>query len=340
MSVKPHQWMDDAQNSKPGLSSLLTLVEEDLKAVNELVIKRMQNPVKLIPELARHLIASGGKRIRPLLTLASARLCTYEGSHHITLAACVEFIHSATLLHDDVIDESSMRRGVVSAHEIWGNQASVLVGDFLFSRAFQLMIEVGSLDILSILSNASATISQGEVLQLLTSQNLETTHEKYLQVISSKTAKLFEAAAEIGAVLGKRTDQEREALASFGRNIGIAFQLVDDVLDYGTHKIKFGKNVGDDFKEGKITLPVVWAFEHGSIEEKKFWQRTLGDLNQKEGDLNQAIAYMMKHKALEKTLESAGTYAREAQNQLQIFPLTPVRAALEELTCFVVSQAL
>lgn len=340
MSMQPLQWMNDAQISKPSLSSLLTLVEGDLRAVNELIIKRMQNPVDLIPELARHLIASGGKRIRPLMTLASAKLCAYEGSHHITLAACVEFIHSATLLHDDVIDESSMRRGVVSAHEIWGNQASVLVGDFLFSRAFQLMVEVGSLDILSILSNASATIAQGEVLQLLTAQNLETTQEKYLQVVSSKTAKLFEAAAEIGAVLGKRTAQERESLASFGRNIGMAFQLVDDVLDYGAPEIKFGKNVGDDFKEGKITLPVVWAFEHGSVEEKGFWQRTLGDLNQKEGDLNQAIAYMTKHRAIERTLESAGFYAREAQNQLHIFPPTPVRAALEELTRFVVTQAI
>ncbi|MBL9029120.1 MAG: polyprenyl synthetase family protein [Caedimonas sp.] len=328
----------DTQNSKASLTPLLHLVEDDLKAVNRMIVHRMQSPVSLIPQLASHLIASGGKRIRPLITLASTKLCGYEGVHHITLAACVEFIHSATLLHDDVVDESTMRRGVVSAHEVWGNQESVLVGDFLFSRAFQLMVEVGSLEILSILSSASASIAQGEVLQLLTAQNLATTQESYLEVVTSKTARLFEAASEIGAVLAERSAQEREALANFGRNLGIAFQLVDDALDYSVREAKFGKNAGDDFREGKMTLPVVYALERASPEEKAFWKRTLGELQQKEGDFNQAIAYMTRHKTLERTLENATCYAREAQTQLRIFSPGPFRMALEALTSFVIDR--
>lgn len=338
MSAPCPESSPDTQNSKASLTPLLHLVEDDLKAVNRMIVHRMQSPVSLIPQLASHLIASGGKRIRPLITLASAKVCGYEGVHHITLAACVEFIHSATLLHDDVVDESTMRRGVVSAHEVWGNQESVLVGDFLFSRAFQLMVEVGSLEILSILSSASASIAQGEVLQLLTAQNLATTQESYLEVITSKTARLFEAASEIGAVLAGRSAQEREALANFGRNLGIAFQLVDDALDYSVREAKFGKNAGDDFREGKMTLPVVYALERASSEEKAFWKRTLGELQQKEGDFNQAIAYMTRHKTLERTLENATCYAREAQTQLRIFSPGPFRMALEELTRFVIDR--
>lgn len=338
MSVPCPESSPDTQNSKASLTPLLHLVEDDLKAVNRMIVHRMQSPVSLIPQLASHLIASGGKRIRPLITLASAKVCGYEGVHHITLAACVEFIHSATLLHDDVVDESTMRRGVVSAHEVWGNQESVLVGDFLFSRAFQLMVEVGSLEILSILSSASASIAQGEVLQLLTAQNLATTQESYLEVVTSKTARLFEAASEIGAVLAERSAQERKALANFGRNLGIAFQLVDDALDYSVREAKFGKNAGDDFREGKMTLPVVYALERASSEEKAFWKRTLGELQQKEGDFNQAIAYMTRHKTLERTLENATCYAREAQTQLRIFSPGPFRMALEELTCFVIDR--
>jgi octaprenyl-diphosphate synthase len=332
--------VDSSHFTASRLDSLLGLVEEDLKKVDEVIITYLRNPVSLISDLASHLITSGGKRIRPLLTLASAKICEYRGSHHITLAACIEFIHSATLLHDDVVDESSMRRGVVSAHKIWGNQASILVGDFLFSRAFQLMVEVKSLDILSILSTASAKIAQGEVLQLLTSQNLQTTQEQYLEVVFSKTAKLFEAACEVGAVLGERDAEERKALAAFGRNIGIAFQLIDDILDYKGTERKFGKDKGNDFKEGKITLPVIKALEKASSQEYLFWQRTLGSLQQKEEDFNQALAYLAKHKAIEHTFEEAKIYIEKAQNCLKIFPDSPIKEALKELAYFVLTTAL
>ena len=340
MSLEPLYGSFSPELISPSLDPLEALLKEELHAVNALILKRMESPVSLIPQLASHLINAGGKRIRPLLTLASARLCQYKGNHHIALATSVEFIHSATLLHDDVIDESYMRRNVISAHEIWGNQASVLVGDFLFSRAFQLMVEAESLEVLSILSQASATIAQGEVHQLLTSQNLETCEEDYLEVITAKTAKLFEAAAEIGAVLGERSPLERQALASFGRNLGLAFQLVDDVLDYTPPKQGRGKNVGDDFKEGKITLPVIWAFQNGSGEEKEFWRRTVQELDQKEGDLNQAIAYLARYKALEKSLEKATFYTKSARKCLDIFLESPLKAALEEVTYFVIHQSL
>ena len=322
--------------------SLFSLIENDLNAVNALIQERMQSPVSLIPQLANHLISSGGKRLRPMLALASARLCGYQGQDHITLATCVEFIHSATLLHDDVVDESTLRRGVPSASQIWGNQASVLVGDFLFSRAFQLMVEVGSLEILSILSSASAHIAQGEVLQLMTVQDIATTQEKYLEIILSKTAKLFEAASEIGPVLAGRPDTERHALTTYGRNLGIAFQLVDDALDYGlsSSPTGLGKNPGDDFKEGKITLPVVYALENSTEEDQQFWHRTLGELKQKQGDFQQAIAYMHKTRALERTLQKASFYAREAEKSLACFPDTLWRQGLEELTHFTVKRCL
>ena len=256
-----------ARGGEDALSALVELVGDDLQACNRAIIARMDSPVTLIPQLAAHIVAAGGKRLRPLLTLASARLCGYPGpaggARHVDLATCVEFIHTATLLHDDVVDESQLRRGLASANAIFGNKASVLVGDFLFARAFQLMVEDGSLAVLGILSRAAATIAEGEVLQLQTQNDLTTTEDQYLEVIQGKTAALFAAACEVGAVIASRPAREQEALASFGMNLGIAFQLVDDALDYAANEATLGKTVGDDFREGKVTLPVLAAYQAG-----------------------------------------------------------------------------
>src|SRR3954467_7500110 len=271
------------------LDKLTVLVADDLKACNALIIDRMQSPVELIPQLAEHIIAAGGKRLRPVLTLASSRLCGYEGDRHQALAACVEFIHTATLLHDDVVDESDLRRGLASANAIFGNKASVLVGDFLFARSFQLMVDDGSLRVLAILSGASATISEGEVLQLVTQNDLSTTEERYLEVIQGKTAALFAAACQIGAVVANRPQREEQALSDYGMKLGIAFQLVDDALDYVADEATLGKTIGDDFREGKITLPVLAAFLAGDDREKAFWRRTIEVQEQTDEDLDHAM---------------------------------------------------
>src|SRR5512143_3105943 len=270
---------------KPSLDALNDMVRDDLRLVNALIVDRMQSPVPLIPQLAGHVVAAGGKRLRPMLTLASARLCGYRGGRHQALAACVEFIHTATLLHDDVIDDSDLRRGLATANAVWGNKASVLVGDFLFSRAFQLMVTDGSLRVLEILSGASAVIAEGEVLQLITSNDTATSEQAYLDVIRCKTAALFAAACRIGAVVSDRSRVEEEALDSYGLNLGIAFQLIDDVLDYSARQTELGKTVGDDFREGKVTLPVILAYRRGDEEERAFWRRCLEKLEQEEADL-------------------------------------------------------
>ncbi|MCH8237662.1 MAG: polyprenyl synthetase family protein, partial [Proteobacteria bacterium] len=297
--------LDEGRGRKPSLDSLSELVADDIKAVNQLIVQRMASPVTMIPELAGHIVAAGGKRLRPMLTLASARMCGYSGTRHLALAACIEFIHTATLLHDDVVDESDLRRGLASANAVWGNKASVLVGDFLFSRSFELMVEDGSLMVLGILSNTSAVIAEGEVMQLVTTNDTETGETAYLEVIKAKTAKLFSAACRIGAVVAERPRIEEEALETFGMNLGIAFQMIDDVLDYSAKQATLGKSIGDDFKEGKITLPVILAFRRGDDEDRTFWRRTLEDLAQKEGDLEHALHMMEKHKALEDTVERA-----------------------------------
>src|SRR5579859_1445372 len=264
---------------KPDMSALSALVASDLKRVNALILDRMQSPVALIPQLAGHIIAAGGKRLRPMLTLASAKLVGYRGDRHLALSAAVEFIHTATLLHDDVVDASDLRRGLATANAVWGNKPSVLVGDFLFSRAFQLMVEDGSLKVLGILSHASAVIAEGEVLQLVTSNDTATEEAAYLEVIRSKTAELFAAASRIGAVVANRPEGEEAALDAYGRNLGVAFQLVDDMLDYSAEQTALGKTVGDDFRDGKITLPIVLAFARGDDQERGFWRRTLEDLD-------------------------------------------------------------
>jgi octaprenyl-diphosphate synthase len=324
---------------KPSIDTLSALTAEDIQKVNQTILARMESPVILIPQVAGHIIAAGGKRLRPMLTLAASRLCGYEGERHIGLAACVEFIHTATLLHDDVVDESDLRRGAASANAVWGNKSSVLVGDFLFSRAFELMVEDGNLDVLRILSNASSVIAEGEVLQLVTANDTETTEADYLEVIGSKTAKLFAAAAEIGAVVADRPQEEWRALDSFGHNLGMAFQLIDDVLDYSARQATLGKTVGDDFREGKITLPVVLAFAAADDEEKAFWRRTLEDLEQKKGDFRRALAMLEKSGALAATVERARDYGLKAREALSSFPDGEIRRALIEAVEFAIYRS-
>jgi octaprenyl-diphosphate synthase len=322
----------------PSLAPLAALVADDMRAVNELIVQRMHSPVAMIPQLAGHIVAAGGKRLRPLLTLASARMCGYAGRRHIALAASVEFIHTATLLHDDVVDESDLRRGLASANAVWGNKASVLVGDFLLSRSFELMVEDGSLSVLSILSRASSLIAEGEVLQLTTQNDTETGETQYLEVIKAKTAQLFAAACRIGAIIAARPKVEEDALETFGMNLGIAFQLTDDVLDYSAKQMALGKTVGDDFREGKITLPVILAFRRGDEAERAFWRRTLETLDQRPGDMERAVDLMDKHKALADTVERARHYGAIARDGLGIFADGPEKSALVEIIDFCIER--
>ncbi len=323
---------------KPTLNALNALVADDLSAVNHLIIEKMDSPVALIPQLAGHVVAAGGKRLRPMLTLASARMCGYDGFRHIALAACVEFIHTATLLHDDVVDESDLRRGLASANALWGNKSSVLVGDFLFSRSFELMVEDGSLEVLRILSRASSIIAEGEVMQLMTSNNTDTDERAYLDVIRAKTAQLFAAACEIGAVVAERPAGEQKALHDYGMNFGIAFQLVDDVLDYSAKQMTLGKSIGDDFREGKITLPVVLAFLRGDDDERAFWNRTLEDLDQVPGDLDRAIGIMNRRGALNDTVAMAREYGMRAAQALAVMPECRERQILLDLIDFCIER--
>ncbi|MCX7684418.1 MAG: polyprenyl synthetase family protein [Acetobacteraceae bacterium] len=315
------------------------MLRDDLEETNRLIVERMDSPVALIPQLASHLVAAGGKRLRPLLTLAAARLCGHAGRRHIGLAACVEFIHTATLLHDDVVDESALRRGRASANALFGNKPSVLVGDFLFARAFRLMVEDGSLEVLRILCDASATISEGEVLQLTIQNDLATDEATYLQVIEGKTAALFAAAAEVGAVVAGRPAAEQAALRAYGHNLGIAFQLVDDALDYAADQAALGKTVGDDFREGKVTLPVLLAHARGDAEERAFWQRTIERQEQTPEDLARAVALMVRHGAIDATIARAGDYAARALAALAPFPDGAVKRAMSDVVAFCVERA-
>jgi octaprenyl-diphosphate synthase len=324
---------------QPSLDRLFNLTKSDIDAVNAVIMEQMQSPVILIPQLAGHIIAAGGKRLRPMLTLSAAKLCGYEGLRHVNLAACVEFIHTATLLHDDVVDESDLRRGTATANTVWGNKSSVLVGDFLFSRAFELMVADGSLEVLKILSGASAVIAEGEVHQLVTANDTDTTEGDYLDVIGAKTAKLFAAATEIGPVISDRPDIERQALKAFGHNIGMAFQLIDDVLDYAAPQATLGKTVGDDFREGKITLPVILAFRAADDEGKFFWRRTLEDMEQKKGDLKRATQMLEITGALQATSERARQYASKARACLDLFSDGDHKTALVEAAEFAVRRS-
>src|SRR5580765_7281498 len=328
------------ENPNPAsLNRLADLVAPDMERVNSTILARTGSEVAMIPEVANHLINSGGKRLRPMLTLAMASLTGYSGDGHIKLAAAVEFMHTATLLHDDVVDESDMRRGRLAARKLWGNEASVLVGDFLLGQAFKMMVEVGSMRAVDILSNAAAIIAEGEVMQLGAFKNTATTEDEYLAVIRAKTAELFAAACEVGPVLTNRPKAEHAACRSFGMNLGIAFQLVDDVLDYGGKSAKLGKNVGDDFREGKITLPVVLSFRRGSESEREFWNRTLGDGTVGDADLDAAIALMAKHHAIEDTVGRARHYGAIAVDALALVPPSDIKSALEEAVAFCIGRA-
>jgi octaprenyl-diphosphate synthase len=325
--------------NEPSIERLSSLVRADLQRVNTLILSRTGSEVAMIPEVANHLISSGGKRLRPMLTLATAALTGYRGEGHIRLAAAVEFMHTATLLHDDVVDGSEMRRGKLAARMLWGNEASVLVGDFLLGQAFRMMVEVGSLRALEILSAAASVIAEGEVMQLAAAKNLETTEDAYLAVIRSKTAELFAAACEVGPVLAERPKPEQAACRSFGMNLGIAFQLVDDALDYGGSRARLGKNVGDDFREGKITQPVILAFRRGNDEERNFWRRTLEKGESTDSDLEHAIALLSRHRALEDTVERARHYGAIAKDALAGFPEGEGKQALIEVVDFCVARA-
>ncbi|WP_230280751.1 polyprenyl synthetase family protein [Croceicoccus sp. Ery15] len=324
--------------SDASLGPILALTADGMNHVNAIILDRMQSKIPLIPALAGHLIAGGGKRMRPMLTLASAALLEYEGTRHYKLAAVVEFIHTATLLHDDVVDGSDMRRGKQAANVVFGNPAAVLVGDFLFSRSFELMTEDGSLRVLKILSNASAIIAEGEVDQLTAQRQLETSEERYLQIVGAKTAALFAAACRIAAVVAERDAKTEQALDDYGRNLGIAFQLVDDAIDYDSEVAESGKDKGDDFRDGKMTLPVILAYARGSDEERAFWREAMTGKRTSDDDLAHAISLIARHDAVADTRERAKYFANRAIDAISGFPANPARAAMIEAVQFAVAR--
>jgi len=312
---------------------------DDMDQVNALIRARMASQhAPRIPQVTAHLVEAGGKRLRPMLTLAAARLCGYAGPFHLHLAATVEFIHTATLLHDDVVDESSQRRGRPTANLLWDNKSSVLVGDYLFSRSFQLMVETGSLRVLDILANASATIAEGEVLQLTAAQDLATTEDIYLQVVRGKTAALFSAATEVGGVIAGAPEAQIGALFTYGDALGIAFQMVDDLLDYGGSSATIGKNTGDDFRERKLTLPVIKAVARASPEERAFWSRVIEKGDQRDGDLEAALAILEGHGTLEETRQAALCWAARAKEAMTALPAHELRDMLADLADYVVAR--
>ena len=324
--------------AKP-LDRLAAVLASDMEAVDALIQTRMESRhAPRIPEVTAHLVSAGGKRLRPLLTIAAARLLGYQGAHHQLLAATVEFIHTATLLHDDVVDESRQRRGRPTANLLWDNKSSVLVGDYLFARSFQLMTETGNMRVMGILSNASAVIAEGEVLQLTAAQDLKTDEDIYLQVVRGKTAALFSAATEVGAVIAGGTDAQVRALYDYGDALGIAFQIVDDILDYSGTTETIGKNVGDDFRERKLTLPVIKALAKADADERAFWQRTIEKGDQREGDLDRALAILRRHGAIEAARADALEWAGRGKAALDALPEGELRGLLAELADFVVAR--
>ena len=336
MAASIHTLTSDRASS---LDPLMALVASDMNGVNAVILERMQSKVALIPELAGHLIAGGGKRMRPMLTLACGTLLGYPGTRHHKLAAAVEFIHTATLLHDDVVDGSGMRRGKRTANLIWGNPASVLVGDFLFSRAFELMVEDGSLKVLRILSHASAVIAEGEVEQLTAQRQIDTDEEHYLHIISAKTAALFAAACRVSPVVAEASEEAEHALECYGRNLGIAFQLSDDVIDYASDAATMGKGVGDDFRDGKMTLPVILAYARGSEGDRDFWRSAISGERVSDSDLAQAISLLRSTDALSDTIERARHYGRRAIDALAMFAPSKAKSALVEAAEFAVARA-
>jgi octaprenyl-diphosphate synthase len=329
----------DPTRPQPSLEPMMQLVASDMNMVNAVILDRMQSDIPLIPELAGHLIAGGGKRMRPMLTLASARLLGYTGTRHHRLAAAVEFIHTATLLHDDVVDGSDLRRGKRTANLIWGNPASILVGDFLFSRSFELMVEDGSLKVLKILSNASAVIAEGEVDQLTAARRVDLGEERYLDIIGAKTAALFAAACRISAVVAERPESEEAALDAFGRNLGVAFQLVDDAIDYVSDAGTMGKDTGDDFREGKVTLPVILAYARGNEEDRKFWKDAILGHRASDEDFAHAVDLVRTTRAIDDTLARARHYGQRAIDAIAGFSSGQARDAMTEAVEFAVARA-
>lgn len=330
--------MNVSTASKPH-DRLAAALSKELDGVNQLIRDRMASEhAPRIPEVTAHLIDAGGKRLRPMLTLAAAGICGYTGSDHIKLAATVEFIHTATLLHDDVVDESGQRRGRPTANLLWDNKSSVLVGDYLFARSFQLMVETGSLKVLDILANASATIAEGEVLQMTAAQNLATDEDVYIRVVRGKTAALFSAATEVGGVIAGATEAQIKALYDYGDALGVAFQIADDLLDYQGDATATGKNIGDDFRERKLTLPVIKAVAQATEEERAFWVRTIELGKQEDGDLEHALALMAKYDTLRATRGDALVWAKMAQDAIGQLPEHPMREMLSEISEYVVSR--
>ena len=327
------------KNIKNSVDDLQLYFAQDMQAVDKLINSYItSNVTPVISELSNHLINAGGKRLRPLLTLAASDLCNYSGASHIKLAAAIEFIHTATLLHDDVVDESFQRRGKPTANILWDNQSSVLVGDYLFSKSFQLMVETDSLKVLSILADASSTISEGEILQLSAVKNIKTDESTYFKIIEGKTAALFAAATEVGAVISNVEDKEANALANFGKALGISFQITDDLLDYVGSEEVLGKNIGDDFKEGKVTLPLIKAISKSSKDEIRFWAEVINKGMQKSSDLEHALLLMRQHNVFDETRSEAIKWSKKARNYLDIFPESKTKVILQELTYFVVER--
>ncbi|KKN58034.1 hypothetical protein LCGC14_0556030 [marine sediment metagenome] len=330
--------MTNEKTGKPH-DRMATYLNDDLTAVNELIRRRMASEhAPRIPEVTAHLIEAGGKRLRPMLTLATAHLCGYQGQYHIHLAATVEFIHTATLLHDDVVDESAQRRGRPTANLLWDNKSSVLVGDYLFARSFQLMTETNNMRVLAILANASATIAEGEVLQLTAAQNLATDEDVYLKVVRGKTAALFSAATEVGGVIAGATPEQERALYEYGDALGVAFQIVDDLLDYQGDSQNTGKNIGDDFRERKLTLPLIKAVAKADADERNFWIRTIEKGHQHDGDLEHALTLLHEHGALRDTKAQALEWAERAKVALGKLPDHELREMLSDLADYVVSR--
>jgi octaprenyl-diphosphate synthase len=330
--------LEESKNKLASVKPLVDLTKADMERVNQLILSKAGSDVQMIPEVANHLISSGGKRLRPMLTLASSALYGYQGENHIKLATAVEFMHTATLLHDDVVDESDLRRGKSTARMIWGNQASVLVGDFLLGQAFRMMVDVGSLDALDVLSSAACVIAEGEVLQLSVAKNMETTEDDYLSVIRAKTAALFAAAAEVGPIVADAGKAGRNAMKSYGMNLGLAFQLVDDALDYGGKAADLGKNVGDDFREGKITLPVILAYRRGTEEERAFWRKAIEGGESNDQNLEKALGLITKYGTLNDTIGRAVHYGTIARDALAPLPDTAWKSALMEVIDFCIER--
>jgi len=326
------------ENHKNALERWRHIFADELKQTDEVIMNMTSGKAKLIPELVGHLITSGGKRLRPILTIISAKLCGYEGDRHIKLAAAIELLHTATLLHDDVVDESDLRRGRKTANSIWGNEASVLVGDFLLACAFRLMAHDGSIRVLEMLSDTSAIITEGEIKQLMAINDIKTGEERYLDIISDKTAQLFAAACSVGSIVAEKSSEEEKALNKFGMNLGIAFQIVDDALDYSAKQEELGKTVGDDFREGKLTMPVILSYQNGNKEEKHFWERTIEENIQEESDLAQAIEIISRQGVLKQTMQKAKEYAQKASFSLKDFPESQEKSALMDLAEFAVSR--